>query len=312
MILEVGTTHSTVTKDDVIPVMFVKFDCSKIPEHFFTSTESGQKLDQVIKDLDSSIKDQTSINKAFESFAEVVLCEMKEHLPSRKVVHYSVRKKCKYKKQWWNLELADLWKNLCEAERLWCKSNGPRKQQLKSIYVARRKTFDKECKRAKRVHVKKTLQDMEELCKSDPGEFWRKIGQVGIGNERRKTIPMEVKLEDGSVSKDMDKVMDTWYKAYSDILNCNGNISQTGVTYSTTDEDDSMSDPISHDEIKSAIGKAKQGKAPGLDNIPIEVLKNEKCARYMYNLFNICFEEGCIPSEWTKAVINPIPKSSTE
>ena len=35
----------------------------------------------------------------------------------------------------------------------------------------------------------------------NPKEFWRKIGKIGVGNERQNSIPLEVKLNDGSSCK---------------------------------------------------------------------------------------------------------------
>ena len=48
----------------------------------------------------------------------------------------------------------------------------------------------------------------------------------------------------------------------------------------------------------------------GVDNIPAEVLKNDSAIMFLFVLFNICFDNGTIPSIWGKCIINPIPKSS--
>ncbi|CAG2196501.1 unnamed protein product [Mytilus edulis] len=37
--------------------------------------------------------------------------------------------------------------------------------------------------------------DLTSSC-DNPKEFWRKIGKIGIGAERQRNIPMEIKLED--------------------------------------------------------------------------------------------------------------------
>ena len=49
--------------------------------------------------------------------------------------------------------------------------------------------------------------DLLSSCKSDPNEFWKKIGKVGVGTDRSKNIPMEVKLDNGSVSNDVNDVL---------------------------------------------------------------------------------------------------------
>ena len=70
-------------------------------------------------------------------------------------------------------------------------------------------------------------------------------------------------------------------------------------------------DHISILDVKKAIDDAKKGKASYIDNIPVEVLKNDTAVSFRHVLFNICFDNGIVPSEWGKCIINPIPKSST-
>ena len=57
----------------------------------------------------------------------------------------------------------------------------------------------------------------------------------------------------------------------------------------------------------------KRGKATGIDNIPVAVLKNDTAVSFLHIIFNtcICFDNGFMPSDWGKSIIKPIPKSST-
>ena len=68
---------------------------------------------------------------------------------------------------------------------------------------------------------------------------------------------------------------------------------------------------ISIFEVKKAIDATKRGKASGIDNIPVEVLKNDTAVSFLHVLFNVCFDNGIVPADWGKCIINPIPKSST-
>ena len=61
-------------------------------------------------------------------------------------------------------------------------------------------------------------------------------------------------------------------------------------------------------ETQKAINKAKMKKATGTDSIPNEALKNDMSVYLLQNLFHVCFENCIRPIEWTKAMINPIPK----
>ncbi len=59
----------------------------------------------------------------------------------------------------------------------------------------------------------------------------------------------------------------------------------------------------------NAAGKAKLGKAVGIDQLPSETLKYGLVYPFMVRLFNYCFKCRIIPGAWQKGVINPIPKS---
>ncbi len=70
-------------------------------------------------------------------------------------------------------------------------------------------------------------------------------------------------------------------------------------------------DPLSLSEVRSAIFMANCGKAPGIDCIPMEALRNETIIICLCKLFNKCYSKGIVPTSWSKAIVNPIPKSST-
>ena len=64
-------------------------------------------------------------------------------------------------------------------------------------------------------------------------------------------------------------------------------------------------------ETTDIINKSKNNKAPGLDSITYEVLKNQISAKALTMLFNKCLSSGIVPDTWVKGIINPIPKSAS-
>lgn len=72
-----------------------------------------------------------------------------------------------------------------------------------------------------------------------------------------------------------------------------------------------MNEHISIFEVRKAVNDAKRNKANGLDGISADVLKNDSAVSFLHILFNICFDNSVIPSDWGKGIINPIPKSNT-
>ncbi len=71
----------------------------------------------------------------------------------------------------------------------------------------------------------------------------------------------------------------------------------------------SMNRDIILEEVKNAAGKAKLGKAFGIDQLPSETLTHGPVYPFMVRLFNYCFKCRIIPSAWQKGVFNLIAKS---
>ena len=67
---------------------------------------------------------------------------------------------------------------------------------------------------------------------------------------------------------------------------------------------------ISKEEIKRAIKKLKLGKAPGIDNIPSDVLKADIGAttNVLYSMLNEIWDKEEIPTEWKTGMLVTIPK----
>ena len=64
-------------------------------------------------------------------------------------------------------------------------------------------------------------------------------------------------------------------------------------------------------EVRKCIMGMKNNKAPGIDGLVYEILKNDQCCRILTELFNSCLRTSLLPTEWLKAVIRPIPKNRT-
>ena len=74
----------------------------------------------------------------------------------------------------------------------------------------------------------------------------------------------------------------------------------------------SINGVITFHEIDKVISRLKAKKAVGLDLIPNEVLKFPDVKNALLSFFNKCFSLSIVPSIWLKAIIVPVPKSSTK
>ena len=66
---------------------------------------------------------------------------------------------------------------------------------------------------------------------------------------------------------------------------------------------------ISIDEVLHVLKLAKTGKSPGVDELPVALLKNQTALSALVRIFNVCYTNGKVPSLWSKGVITPIPNS---
>ena len=75
--------------------------------------------------------------------------------------------------------------------------------------------------------------------------------------------------------------------------------------------DPELNGVITNIEFMKVLNNAKCNKALGYDSISIDVLKNESAIQFLLILFNTCLQTGKVQSQWSKYVLNPIPKYST-
>ena len=166
--------------------------------------------------------------------------------------------------------------------------------------------------RCKRFYWYKTQTELLTTLEDNHDQFWKRIGKIGIASERNNSIPMQVVLEDGSVSDDVKTVLLKWQNEFSALLNAGGDVNNTGTDNTRNITDNNLDKCIDILEVKKAVEHAKRGKAAGIDLIPCEVLKNDTAIVVLHILFNVCFQTGQVPHLWSKSIINPIPKSSSK
>ncbi len=229
-------------------------------------------------------------------------------------------------KPYWNHELSDSWKIAHDKELLYTRFKGRRatKESLRRDFIVARDNFDRMLKRNQRKYRRGVLIEVEKVNTSDYRAFWKMLKK--LGPKRKDSIPWEVYDNEGQINCDKDYVLNKWKNDYSALFNVNNDVYddqfKTEVLDTKSHLERGMLDPlytpnitlnrpIEIDEVRKAVGQAKNGKAMGMDNVPNEVLKNENVIKALHAFFQLCFDSGKVPSLWTQCVINPIPKNRT-
>ena len=283
-----------------------------IPVNFLIDRQ--EEISHLINKIETEMHNESGADQCYNDFTNLIRQEM-----YRKVQYKNIKlkegvnnKKRRVKKPWWSEELTVLWNELCLKERAMLKAEANSKRIKREEFLRQRKLFNKEVQRAKRKYWKAKQIEIENLETSDQKAFWKQIGKIGIGQERKKDIPNEVKLENGEISNNIEDVLRVWKTNFENLLNRNHNdstnIPDTPIEQSNYDYFDNE---ISIEEIKAAIRNLKSNKAIGIDELPAEVLRCDNLLSTLHTLFNKCFVNGIIPTAWKQGIINPIPKSST-
>ena len=309
----IGRDYQTVPDNtlDNGTINTVRFDTRNVPIDWMSDAETVSKLNILIQDLETSELNQSSLDSKYGELVKIVHDEMELKLNKLRtnVENGTNNKRRRMKKPWWNDDLTVLWNDVCKAEREWQKCTTRCKKDLRHVFAEKRKNFDRYSQRAKRQYWYSSQEQLLDVQHGDPREFWKRIGKIGVGSERQKSIPMEVMADDGTVIKDTDTVLNKWKNCFSNLLNSNQ--SHIDINVNSVISDDFLDNEILYEEVVNAIAKSKSGKSPGIDCIPVELFKNTSLISALHTLFNMCFKYGKIPSEWGKSIIIPIPKSST-
>ena len=175
----------------------------------------------------------------------------------------------------------------------------------------------------KRQYNRAKCFEIEEVNTSDPTAFWDCI--KGLGPKRKSKIPWECYAENGDIISDTDSVLRKWKDDFLSLYTVDSQASEEQSAFrdqiiqenrqselSEPQGDDLILNiPFTEDEIMKSINGSKNNKAPGMDSIVYDVLKNNTTAGLLTRLFNRCFETRRIPDAWLQALIYPIPKSAS-
>ncbi|GFS04557.1 endonuclease-reverse transcriptase [Elysia marginata] len=126
-----------------------------------------------------------------------------------------------------------------------------------------------------------------------------------------KTFQPKVNLiEDVRLFTDDEDIMQRWSEYCSDLNNyeLQPDLSILSATRDPPETDDSP--PIKKSEVEAAVKSLKLEKAPGVDNIPSELLKagGEEVRNILTALCQRIWNEKKWPTEWTKSLVVPLPK----
>ena len=285
------------------PPMTKKVTIKKIPADFMSSTRPVRELDVLASQLE--LDDSASnLDEVYDGFCKII----DSQLLTKQV---SKGRSSNYSKPWWNKDLGDLAKDVRLALKQWEENKSS--VELKLAYLNKQKQFSKLVRSSKRRFMGMRRDKLLDDQKQNPKAFWNFIKNIG---GVQTSLPDSVKDEKGNDCSHPLEVKEVWMKYFQSLLNPPSSPSHLGTTIEPISNSGNL-DPtdldeqISLQEAEAAIFSNNNHKSPGVDGIRPMFIKNQACVKFIHTLCNYCFEHGKVPDAWVKAIIKPIPKTST-
>ena len=201
---------------------------------------------------------------------------------------------------WWNDKVQEVIKAKKVAKKIW---DASRRQEDKDRYRQANKAAKKAVATTKALAMNELYEELE----TPEGE--RKIFRIAKARDKATkdfSHMKQIKNEHGVVLRDLDMIIGRWKGYFDKLLNEENprSIFGDGVP------NEGLTQGISRNEVKVAISRMKNGKATGMDGIPVEVWKclGEEGIDMLWDLMQGIYEQETIPTEWRDSVIIPIYK----
>uniref|UniRef100_A0ABD2XQQ1 Reverse transcriptase domain-containing protein n=1 Tax=Trichogramma kaykai TaxID=54128 RepID=A0ABD2XQQ1_9HYME len=214
----------------------------------------------------------------------------------------SIPRKKRYLKSvpWWSHELTKMKRHSHRARKQWQNEQDPtRKLELRSIYRSAVRDYTRNVYQQKKASWRRFV---EESCEGNPyGIVYKMFNGKMTPDKALSCINM-----DNEHTKD-------WTSTVTAIMK-----GLLGEETAPEPEDSPITSAIdaagtwSHRQIITAIHSLKNGKAPGPDNIEVEMLKHMTGKRALHclsQLFNSCRRLGYFPNTWKNANLKILLKS---
>lgn len=213
-----------------------------------------------------------------------------------------------YKKQtsWWTDEIKQQVKN---KKKQWLKYLSSKIEVNYQLYKEQRKTVKKLVKEAKEKSWEDFGTKLEKDSQGNQKLFYKVLKNLR-SNKNPRTIT--IKNADGELLREEREIMGRWKEYFENLLN-----TETPTEESDQNKEDhgnrgrnTEGNEIKMEELKEAIQRLKNGKAPGNDKITTEMVKNmgEEGRQFLLEILNKIWEEEKIPSDWELGLIVPIFK----
>lgn len=256
--------------------------------------ELGAFKNRIKEKLEEAKAAEDRVNQGMSETGEQRWSELRDTFRSvaREV---TANRKTKPKKSYWLSE--ETIKRI--EERREVKARGG---QSTAAYKLLNAKIQKGCRQDKNKYIHEICDRIEEL--NEQNETSKMFKEIKRLTRSFKARTWAIEDEDGNILTDKNEIAERW-KTYCQELyrDSSGKLSRVPIP-------EEKEPSILKDEIRRAIAKLKNNKAPGADEITAEMLKasGEEGVDILYKVCNDIWNNGKWPKDWKKSVFIPLHK----
>ena len=155
--------------------------------------------------------------------------------------------------------------------------------------------------------IEEEMKEMEEDIRHHRhGNFFRRMRKL---TNSRVISTNTILDEKGQTIRNPEETLARWQRHFAEVLNVQKKAAEEVVS-ELEDHSHGETDEVSREEVAKAVGKLRNGKVAGQDEVVAELLKygGEVVIDWLTEVIQQVWRSGKIPQEWKDATLIPVHK----
>lgn len=256
-------------------------------------------IQEINKELDQPVPEaiQNDVDENWKNLRNVV----------KNVATKNLKKRKRNNKVWFNEECKKKTTERTEARNLWL--NNTNDEYLKQEFYRLRKETQQFLKRKKREHYNNILAEAEDdFIHHRARQLHQNVKKATNNYKRREVFVKDIQ---GNILTNEKDISTRWTEYFSQLLR--GEELEEEFEYDFPDTVENEMESPSIEEIQEIVGKLKNNKSSGEDEVFGEMLKNGggELIHRIRNLMCLIWNKEKIPEEWRTALITRYTRKMT-
>ena len=167
----------------------------------------------------------------------------------------------------------------------------------------------KEAKKTQKKSWKKYGEQLSELCRHSPHNFYKSVKAMRMRDETYDPTTI-INNQNGNPINDKNDIKTRWKEYFNEPLNNTQRSPHNQSQFHPSYEDNDEEPIILRSEVQQAIKTNPKNKSPGIDSTTTEAIlaSQEIGITWLTSIFQKAWMERKVPDDWQRAVTVPIWK----